>query len=253
MNKPLLSVVTVCFNSEQTIRRTIESLLNQSFNNFEYLIIDGKSSDKTVEIIQSFEQKFKQKKISYRWFSEKDNGIYDAFNKGVLKSTGKWVSFIGSDDYYLVNALDNYFNEIITLSKEIDIIYSNVKIENKRVINAIWSWGIFKKKMNIAHVGAFHNSNYFIKYGLFNTDYKIAGDYELLLRAGNKLKHHWFNKVTAVMADGGISNNDIVKVYKETTKVKIDRKSQSKIASIIDFYIWVSKYRIKTLINEITR
>lgn len=251
MNKTLFSVVTVCYNSEKTIKRTIESLLNQSFKDFEYIIIDGKSSDKTLEIIKSFDKKFKKKKISFKWISEKDKGIYDAFNKGVLKATGKWISFIGSDDFYLLDALENYSKEIFKIKQEVDLVYSNVKVEDKKIISNIWTWKVFRKKMNIAHVGAFHNANYFKKHGFFDVNYKIAGDYELLLRAGNKLKQHWFNKVTAVMADGGISNNDIIKVYKETTQVKIDRETQSKIASKIDFYIWVIKYNVKKLLNAL--
>ena len=107
--------------------------------------------------------------------------------------------------------------------------------------------------MEIAHVGAFHNKEYFKKYGLFNETYKIAGDYELLLRANKNLKTHWFDKLTAVMEDGGISNDNIIEVYKETTQVKIDTKSQPKIISKIDFYFWIAKYKIKTIINEITR
>ncbi|PWG05601.1 glycosyltransferase family 2 protein [Polaribacter aquimarinus] len=253
MDKTLFSVITVSFNSEKTIKRTIESLLNQSFQNFEYIIIDGKSTDKTLEIIKSFEKEFKRKEIYFTWISEKDKGIYHAFNKGVKKATGKWVSFLGSDDFYLSNALENYSKEIFKIKQDIDLVYSNVEVKDRKIIRDIWTWKTFRKKMNIAHVGAFHNIKYFKKYGLFNENYKIAGDYELLLRANKKLKSHWFDKVTAVMGDGGISNDNIIEVYKETTNVKIDTKSQSKITSKIDFYIWIVKYRIKTIINEITR
>ena len=253
MNKTLFSVITVSFNSEKTIKRTIESLLNQSFQNFEYIIIDGKSTDKTLEIIKSFEKEFKEKEIHFTWISEKDKGIYDAFNKGVIKATGKWVSFLGSDDFYLANALENYSKEILKLKQDVDLVYSNVEVKDRKVIRDVWSWNTFRKKMEIAHVGAFHNKEYFKKYGLFNETYKIAGDYELLLRANKNLKTHWFDKLTAVMEDGGISNDNIIEVYKETTQVKIDTKSQPKIISKIDFYFWIAKYKIKTIINEITR
>ena len=154
------------------------------------------------------------------------------------------VSFLGSDDYYYPDAIENYYNEIIQIKAELDFIHSNVKVEQRKVISEKWQWKKFRRKMNIAHVGAFHNTNYFKKYGLFNTNYRIAGDYELLLRAKNKLKTHWFNKVTAFMSDGGISNNQVKNVLKETTLVKIQNKSTSKFIAELDYYIWIIKFNV---------
>ena len=250
MKKPLLSIITASYNSEKTISRTIKSLLNQSFLNFEYIIVDGKSSDKTVEIINSFKKKFDQKGIEYQFISEKDSGIYDAFNKGIKLANGNWISFLGSDDFYVNKALELYSNEIKNLKEEVDFIHSNVKVENKKIIKNKWLWKEFKRKMNIAHVGAFHSAIFFKKYGYFDTKYRIAGDYELLLRPGNNLKPYWFNEVTAIMSDNGISNRNVIEVYKETTKVKIDRKTQSVFLSKIDYLFWVFKYYMKLILNE---
>lgn len=252
-DKDLISVITVSFNSEKTIKKTIKSLLNQTINNFEYIIIDGKSTDNTLTIIKSFDNAFKSKGIKYTWVSEKDSGIYDAFNKGVKLAKGTWISFLGSDDYYLKNALKIYNKEINNLNSYVDLIHSNVNLGNRKNIQDKWSWKIFRKKMNIAHVGAFHHKLFFKKYGLFDTSYKIAGDYELLLRAKQDLKTHWFNKITAFMADGGASNNQIINVYKETKRAKTENKSQHRVLIQIHYYIWVFKYRIKTIINAITR
>ena len=106
MNKiPFFTVITASFNSEKTIDKTIESLLNQNYTNFEYIIIDGNSKDSTLEIIKSFEQKFKEKNITYKFISEPDKGIYDAWNKGIKLSDGEWISFLGSDDYYTDNTV----------------------------------------------------------------------------------------------------------------------------------------------------
>lgn len=253
MSKPLLSIITVCYNSEKTIKRTIQSILNQTIIGFEFIIIDGNSSDNTKKIISSFENDFKKKKINYLWISEKDKGIYDAFNKGVRLAKGEWVSFLGSDDYYFENALELYTKEIKTFNGNVDLIHSNVNLGNRKTLNDKWSWRVFRRKMNIAHVGAFHNQEYFKKYGLFNETYKIAGDYELLLRAKQQLKTHWFNAVTAFMSDDGISNNQIIKVYKETSRAKIESKSMTRIGVIVDFYYWIFKYRIKTMLNAISR
>ena len=99
-NNPKISIITVSYNSEVVIEPTIKSILNQTFIDFEYLIIDGNSKDRTVEIIKSYESKFKEKNISYKWVSEPDNGIYDAMNKGILMSNGQWCNFMNTGDSF---------------------------------------------------------------------------------------------------------------------------------------------------------
>lgn len=249
----LFSIVTVTFNSEKTLRRTINSLLSQGISNFEYIIIDGDSSDSTVDIIKSYECDFEEKNISFTWVSEKDTGIYDAFNKGIKLAKGNWISFLGSDDYYLDNALEYYKNEIDKQKEGLDFIHSIVNVENKKVIKDKWSWRKFKKYMNVAHVGAFHSKKYFEQYGLYNTNYKIAGDYELLLRAKKNLKTHWFDKVTAIMADGGVSNSQVKSVYLETTKAKIESGKINYVISKLHYFEWMFKYKVKTMLNAFIR
>ncbi len=249
----LLSIVTVSFNSENTIKETIESVLNQKKSNFEYIIIDGNSTDNTLEIIKKYERRFKEKKISYKWVSEKDTGIYDAFNKGVKLAKGEWISFLGSDDVYQKDALENYQTTINNLQEKVDFIHSEVKVGKKKIIKGKWSWRVFRRSMNIAHVGGFHHKNYFKKYGVFDTSYKIAGDYELLLRARHQLKTVKFDKITVVMGDQGISNNAVKKVYIETTRAKIKTAKVSKTIAKLDFYKWVLKYQIKKTIDALTR
>ena len=249
----LFSFVTVTYNSEKTLKRTINSLLYQSFSNFEYIIVDGKSSDATVDIIKSYEHEFRKKKITFKWISERDTGIYDAFNKGIKLAKGNWISFLGSDDYYIEDALESYKNEIVKQNEELDFIHSIVKVEGKKVIEDKWEWKEFRKSMNVAHVGAFHNTNYFNKHGVYDTNYKIAGDYELLLRAKENLKTHWFRKVTAIMGDGGVSNRQIKNVYLETTKAKIKSGKINSIISKFYYFKWIFKYRVKTILNAFIR
>jgi glycosyltransferase involved in cell wall biosynthesis len=252
MGVPLVSIITVCFNSEKTIQKTIQSLLNQSVTGFEYILVDGKSKDSTIEIIKSFENKFKEKGVSYKWISEKDTGIYNAFNKGINLSKGKWISFLGSDDIYLETAIEMYKTQINNISTKIDFIHSNLKVEKGKTFSSSWKWITFRRKMTIAHVGGFHNRNYFTQYGLFNEEYKIAGDYELLLRAKEKLKTLWLNENTVIMGNDGISNNQIKKVYLETTKAKIETAKINVMISKIDYFTWMFKHKIKTLLNAIT-
>jgi glycosyltransferase involved in cell wall biosynthesis len=251
MKKPLISIITACFNSESTIRDTIESVLNQTYNNIEYIIVDGKSNDSTLDIIQSYQEKFKERKFNYLWISEKDIGIYDAFNKGVKLANGNWISFIGADDRYTENAVELYMKNLP--KKDIDLMYSNIKIKGKNNNTGVWSWDKFRRSMNIAHVGAFHHKHYFKKYGIFDTSYKIAGDYELLLRAKEKLRTHKLNEITVIMSGDGISNSNIKKVYSETTRAKKETAGVSSFICQLDYYKWLFKYKVKKIANALVR
>jgi glycosyltransferase involved in cell wall biosynthesis len=258
MSKALLSVITVCYNSDKTIERTLYSILNQTYTNFEYIIIDGGSSDSTIKIIKSFEDKFKERGIVFSWISEKDTGIYNAFNKGIHLSNTQWVSFVGSDDCYTENALELYSSVIFKTEKKVDLIYSNIDIvddqgKSIKEINAIWTWFKFKRYMYIAHVGAFHNKNYFSKYGFFNESFKICGDYELLLRARNHLKTIKIEKLTVKMASGGVSNTQINLAFKETFRAKNKTARIGVFTCFLDYTIALFKYHTKKIIRAFIR
>lgn len=250
----LISIITVSFNSEETISQTIESVLNQTDTNIEYIIVDGGSTDKTFKIINSYKNDFSLKGINYKFISEPDTGIYNAFNKGLKMATGNWVSFLGSDDFYVLNAIETYNK---AFSKNVDLIYSNVDVINQKKtikkINGIWSWKIFKRYMNIAHVGAFHNIDFFKKYGFFDESYKIAGDYELLLRAKGNLRTFKIEKTTAKMLDGGASNSNVIKVLKETKRAKINTGNASIILCYFDFIVALVKFYLKKNVYAVIR
>lgn len=126
MKKPLISIITVSFNSEKTIRDTIESVLNQTYDKIEYQIVDGLSTDHTVEIAESYREQFAKKGIVYSIHSEKDRGIYDAMNKGIRQATGDIVGLINSDDWYELDALQkvaDYYEKM-----QFDMMYADVRI-----------------------------------------------------------------------------------------------------------------------------
>lgn len=250
---PLLSVITVSLNSELTIEKTIQSVLNQNFTNFEYIIIDGKSSDNTVNLIKKYESQFQQENIHYNWISESDSGIYNAWNKGLKLATGKWISFLGSDDIYLEGVLEKYAN-LILANKNADFIHSKVKLMNNNKVKFIfsdkWKWSVFKRYMKIAHVGSFHNSKYFEKFGNFNENYKIVGDYEMLLRAKDTLKTVFLDDFTAEMNDGGISNKNVLKAFREARIAKISTANISKSFAYFDFYFSLLKYYTSAFLKK---
>lgn len=240
----LLTIVTATYNSEKTIKDTIDSVLSQNYQNIEYVIIDGNSIDSTLDIVKSYEKKFEAKGILYKWISEKDNGIYEALNKGIEISSGAWISFLGSDDYYLDNALEIY-SEQIKKRPDYDFIYSKVQIfqgnKDLKLVDREWSWKVFRRRMDIAHVGAFHNRDYFNKFGIFSTSYKIAGDYELLLRSHKQLKAYQINVITAKMNYGGVSNQNIIKSLNETFRAK---QETGKIPLLICLWDYLYSYTI---------
>jgi glycosyltransferase involved in cell wall biosynthesis len=221
---PLLSIITATYNSENTLDETIKSILSQDYINFEYIIVDGASTDNTINIIKKFEPKFKEKNIIFKWISEPDSGIYNAWNKGLKIASGNWISFIGSDDIYLEGSFKKYaINAQKNPNK--DFIYSKVKLmKGNYFIKDIlgqWNWKTFKKSMEFAHVGAIHNKHFFENYGTFDESYKITGDYEMLLRAKGRLKSLFMEEFTVKMQVGGISNNVVSRAFKEARKAKI--------------------------------
>lgn len=247
MKNIFFTIITASFNSEKTIAKTIESVLNQEFNDFEYIIVDGKSKDNTINIIKNYEPLFKEKNISYKWISEKDSGIYNAWNKGLKLASGNWIAFLGSDDIYVEGALKKYA-DMALINPEADFIHSKVKLISKGKVKFIvsdkWTWSQFKRYMKIAHVGSFHNSAYFDKHGNYDEQYRLAGDYEMLLRAKGNLKTVFFDEFTAEMKDGGISNNNVLMAFKEVRQAKITTAKITKPIAFLDFYHSLIKYYI---------
>lgn len=252
-SSPCFTIITPSFNSEKTIGATIKSVLNQSFTDFEYLIIDGKSSDKTLQIIEAFVPQFKSRNIQFKYISEKDSGIYDAWNKGIALSNGTWISFLGADDNYFSNALERYY---FHLQKHKDCNYISSRIElinrNKKVLTVFgeaFIWQKVVRNMKIAQVGSFHNKQLFNQIGLFNTTYRIVGDLEFYIRCKKSIKPFFFNEVTAQMLNEGASNQ-IYKSLKEALQARIKHKISSIPILYIDFLLILVKCYINKLINK---
>lgn len=181
--EPLLSIVTVCYNSRKTITATIDSLLIQTYTNFEYIIIDGASTDGTIDLIRSYESAFREKSISFKWISEKDAGIYEAMNKGINQSTGKFVALLNSDDWYCSDTLENIV-KAYHANPDIGVIHGVVKFWKDNNCHTLYGASdLFMGK------GIFpHHSTCFIKksvynsIGLYDTKYPVASDYDMMLR-----------------------------------------------------------------------
>lgn len=235
----LISIITATYDSEKTLKKTLKSVLDQRATDFEYIIIDGNSDDRTVEIIKEYCPKFKEKGIKFNYISEPDKGIYDAFNKGIELSCGKWITYLGSDDYYNNDNVIGFFSTKLKENYESDWVYSKIRLINKkgkelRVFNERWKWNKFKKHMYVPHAGSFHNRNYFLEYGFFDINFKVAGDYEVLLRKKKDLKTHFVDFIAVNMINSGISNNNLMMVLSEEAQAKLKHEVQSKHLIYID-------------------
>ena len=215
---PLFSVVTVVFNGAKTLAATIDSVHRQTFRDFEYIVLDGASTDGTVAILERHTEQIDH------WRSEPDAGVYDAWNKALGLVRGEWVSFLGADDVYCDDALERYAAVIAGLKTDAQYISSRVQlVKNSAVVRTIgspWTWPAFSRYMTVAHVGSMHHRSLFEEHGRFDSSYRLCGDYELLLRPRDHLRAAFLDAVTARMALGGLSNANVRKALAEQERAK---------------------------------
>lgn len=211
-----ISIITVVWNNATTIKDAIDSVLSQTYENIEYIIVDGASTDGTIEIVQRYGDNIS------KFISEPDKGLYDAMNKGIALSTGDVVGILNSDDFYI----DGFVIETVVKefnSKGVDSVYADlvfVKPENlKKVVRYYDSSHFSPEKFAYgwmpAHPTFFVKRKIYKKYGLFKTDYKIAADYELLTRflAKNKISYSYIKEPIVKMRIGGASTSGIKSNY----------------------------------------
>ena len=207
-----VSIITVCYNSADTIISAINSVLSQDYNDIEYIIVDGNSNDRTQDIVESFGSK-----IDY-FVSENDDGLYDAMNKGINISTGEIVGFINSDDFLshksIISNIVGHFK--LTNAQIVYADTQHIKRDHSNKVTRYWKAGDFSESKYRKGWMPPHSSTYIKKsvydaYGNFRNDLKIAADYELLLRfiIKHKIKPFYLPEVATLMRVGGISNGSI--------------------------------------------
>jgi glycosyltransferase involved in cell wall biosynthesis len=238
---PIISIITSVLDGASTLRATFDSIIPQLSNDVEYIVVDGGSSDGTQEIINEYSGR-----LAY-WVSERDDGIYEAWNKGLSRASGRYIGFVGSDDILLPGALCTYLNHI-RCQPEIEYWSAKVALGriDGRVIGQPWRWNKFRRYMNVAHVGSLHRRDLYDRFGIYDTWYRIAGDYEFLLRVGNNLNAGFIDQVTAIMGDGGASNKLALKAISEAAVAKRDRNVTSTIETIIDYQMARLKYAVRS-------
>jgi glycosyltransferase involved in cell wall biosynthesis len=218
------SIIIATYNSELTISRCLKSLVDQTYQDFEIIIYDKLSHDKTAQIVKNIHKKDKR----IKFFSEDDINHYDAFNKAIRVSKGDWIYILGSDDFLMDNNVLNDVSNILDHKKSY-LFYGKVNVidRDEKSLNIVGDrWNKVGKNffsyMSIPHQGVFHHKHLFKKYGYFNTSFSYAGDYELILRFLKDNKPFFFNRVIANYSNyGGSSlNRNIKKVFFEWRKAQ---------------------------------
>ena len=250
-NKPLISIITVVFNGEKHLEEAIQTVINQTYDNVEYIIIDGGSTDKTIDIIKKYEDK-----IDY-WISEKDKGISDAFNKGIKVSRGDYINFQGDGDgFYSSDSLEKVFQNINPYEDIfVSAMIQRISPEGEELYRSKYVENFDKKsllfKMSMPHQGLLTHKSYFERYGLFDINNTFCMDYEHLLRA-----YHQFPKVVtkdiivAKWRADGLGNGRTLEIFKEYDKIKRDNKIANNFVLSIVKYWTLFKYYVKKLIRN---
>jgi glycosyltransferase involved in cell wall biosynthesis len=230
---PLITIITVVFNNKKFLEKTIKSVLSQSYQNIEYIIIDGGSTDGTLEIIKKY-----NKKISF-WISEKDYGIYDAFNKGLKYATGDLIGFVNSDDILLKDASE-YLVKYYRNHSDADFFFGSVKkhwgiLHGYKPWKIKFTWGFYTS----------HSTGFFIKkklvklVGMYNIKYKYSADYDYFYRLIVKKKMKGVaskkNEVFGIFRRGGFSSRvNFLDHLFECTRIRLDN-NQNKFMVLLTF------------------
>lgn len=212
---PMVSLITVSFNSDKTIRDTIESILKQTYNRIEYVVVDGLSKDNTVSIVKEYEQCFNERGFILKVISEKDKGLYDAMNKGVMMASGEIVGILNSDDFYT----DEFVIQKVVgaMKKEkVGCLYADLQYvdqDDTSKILRIWKArkGDFRLGWNPPHPTTFISKETYNKFGLYKVDYTISSDYDILYRIihKGKVKNAYLQEYVVRMRSGGKSTSGI--------------------------------------------
>lgn len=251
---PKVSIITVCFNSAQFLEKTIRSVREQTYKNIEYIIIDGGSTDGTTEVIKQSE-----KHIDY-WVSEPDEGISDAFNKGITASKGEIIGFLNSQDYYFnKNVIQKIVDSFIN-NQEVKIVYGKtyyVPMDSSEIVGVMgekFTQERMRKRNIMPHQSTFTKREVFERFGLFRLDYKFAMDYEYLLRATKYYPPIFLDEGIAVMRLGGISDTDKFAVCTELFKAQIANNVSvlSSLKALVYHYITSAGLKCLRLVHIYT-
>jgi glycosyltransferase involved in cell wall biosynthesis len=251
---PLITVITVVYNGAKHLEDTIKSVINQTYPNVEYIIIDGGSTDGTIDIIKKYEDY-----IDY-WVSEPDKGIYDAMNKGIDLTAGQWINFMNAGDkFFNDNTIFFIYQNVKSFDSNCDIVYGKAGVIDEKGelvsiqgLNERESLRKLKKYMSVPHQSTFYRLEFFKKIGKYDDNLKLAGDYEILLRNYKNLQIRFIDSILSLMLSNGIAAKLIDLTINEFTESKLKNKEQVNLPLwyIKTYHIFmITKSKIKKFIR----
>lgn len=217
--KPCLSIITINFNNASGLRKTLESVRIQSYLNYEHIIIDGGSSDGSVDVIKEFLSDASYAKHLSFWCSEKDTGIYNAMNKGIRHASGKYIAILNSGDSYTAHALDDF--DCFANQYDDVVLYGAISTYKSGVFKgAVCSPADQLAERMIPHPASFVSLSLYKEYGLYDETYKSSGDWELFLRFFlKKIPFVYLNKIITDYDLSGISSTNLKLVASENKRL----------------------------------
>ena len=242
--RPRVSIITIVFNGEKYIEQAIQSVLQQTYPLIEYIIIDGGSKDGTLSIIKKYENRI------YKWISEKDEGISDAFNKGIKLATGEIVGIINSDDWYEQEAVE----KVVKSFPGNDIVFGDLRLWKNSAADFVLKGNreYLEKEMTINHPTVFVKRDCYEKFGLFSKNYKCAMDYELVTRfKANGCTFGYVPGVLANMRWEGISDTKWMIGCKETLAIKNKYYPSRKLSNRLYYYKHILAIAIPKALEKI--
>lgn len=243
-----ISLITVCFNSESSVIDTLKSVSNQTYGNIEHIIIDGGSTDSTMELVGQYGSRV------VKSISEKDKGIYDAYNKGLSFATGEIIGFINSDDFYfsdeVIRKVMSVFEDPSIEACHANLIY--VDPINTKIIKRLWSsWDFkdsdFKKGSIPAHPTVFFRRDVYERFGKFDINFKLVADHDFLLKTFyvNKIKSVYIDDIWVRMRSGGATGGNLKSIIKQNLEIRAAQKKNGIRSSLIIFIVTKFLNRIK--------
>lgn len=248
--EPKITIIIAVFNGARTLQRCLDSIFEQSYKNWELIIIDGGSCDETVEILRK-----NSPRLAY-WESEPDRGIYHAWNKALEHATGEWIMFLGADDYlWEPSVLDSLHQEITALEGRVSIIYGIVNYlapDHSVTRRAGEPWNMAKMRffrgMSIPHTGMLHHRRLFNVYGTFDESFRIVGDYEFLIRVLCIEQAHFAADVTvAGQLHGGVADRVGTLLRLTLERIRVRRRH-----NLMPVYVWPLLQLVKAFMFMVT-
>ncbi|SFO47995.1 Glycosyltransferase involved in cell wall bisynthesis [Algoriphagus ornithinivorans] len=221
MDSPTFSIILPTYNSARTISKALESILDQDYKNYEVLVMDGNSEDNTVQIVKGCNDP------RIKIISKRDNGIYDAMNKGVALAKGEWLYFLGSDDTFYS---DDVLGKVVSSFRpEMEVVYGNVcRTKYESFYDGLFDENKILKR-NICHQAIFIKKSLFNRIGNFNIHYKSTADWDHNMRwlLSPSIQHFFINEIIANYADGGFSSKFIDVAFEKDKMLKYLRYSKN--------------------------